>query len=164
MPGNDALNARSNSPGLQSRRLTCLWLTDGNHTDSDPANRGSTDRTTTYKPAPSTGSKVLVIQDGEFCLHRARHPRQDTHIGDDHHSWVTTSRDRHNLAQADFVNLYPNWITSLIKTILDLTTPFASPCARHFNISNSRRPRIRAGVAGPGQNQQLAGKQRRFRN
>lgn len=73
--------ARSNSPGLQSRRLTCLWLTDGNHTDSDPANRGSTDRTTTYKPAPSTGSTVLVIQDGEFCLHRARHPPRHAHRG-----------------------------------------------------------------------------------
>lgn len=100
---------------LRSDRLT--WITQGILLDPwGPATPECTEQKSVHKPVLSIGSEAFMHWTENFdCIEQVCHEARASGTL----SWMTTIRGSTHLSQTDFAVLYPNWMSLLIKTIVD---------------------------------------------
>ncbi|KAK4157825.1 platelet-activating factor acetylhydrolase, isoform II-domain-containing protein [Chaetomidium leptoderma] len=100
---------------LRSDKLT--WITQGILLDPwGPATPECTEQKSVHKPVLSVGSEAFMHWAENFdCVEQVcREAREAGTL-----SWMTTIRGSTHLSQTDFGVLYPNWMSLLMKTIVD---------------------------------------------
>lgn len=100
---------------LRSDKLA--WITQGILLDPwGPATPECTEQKSVHKPVLSIGSEAFMHWAENFhCIEQVcREARAADTL-----SWMTTIRGSTHLSQTDFAVLYPNWMSLLMKTIVD---------------------------------------------
>ncbi|KAH6847468.1 platelet-activating factor acetylhydrolase, isoform II-domain-containing protein [Chaetomium sp. MPI-CAGE-AT-0009] len=100
---------------LRSDKLA--WITQGILLDPwGPATPECTEQKSVHKPVLSIGSEAFMHWAENFdCIEQVCNEARAA----DTLSWMTTIRGSTHLSQTDFAVLYPNWMSLLIKTIVD---------------------------------------------
>jgi platelet-activating factor acetylhydrolase len=100
---------------LRSDKLA--WITQGILLDPwGPATPDCTEQQRVHKPVLSVGSEAFMHWSENFdCVKRVC----DEARGAGTLAWMTTIRGSTHLSQTDFAVLYPNWMSLLMKTIVD---------------------------------------------
>jgi platelet-activating factor acetylhydrolase len=100
---------------LRSDKLA--WITQGILLDPwGPATPECTEQKSVHKPVLSIGSEAFMHWAENFnCIEQVCNEARAA----DTLSWMTTIRGSTHLSQTDFAVLYPNWMSLLMKTIVD---------------------------------------------
>ncbi|KAH6650258.1 platelet-activating factor acetylhydrolase, isoform II-domain-containing protein [Chaetomium tenue] len=100
---------------LRSDKLA--WITQGILLDPwGPATPECTEHKSVHKPVLSIGSEAFMHWAENFdCIEQVCNEARAA----DTLSWMTTIRGSTHLSQTDFAVLYPNWMSLLMKTIVD---------------------------------------------
>jgi platelet-activating factor acetylhydrolase len=100
---------------LRSDKLS--WVTQGILLDPwGPATPECTEQKSVHKPVLSIGSEAFMHWAENFeCVEQVCNEAREAGTL----SWMTTIRGSTHLSQTDFAVLYPNWMSLLIKTIVD---------------------------------------------
>ncbi|KAK3300856.1 platelet-activating factor acetylhydrolase, isoform II-domain-containing protein [Chaetomium fimeti] len=100
---------------LRSDKLA--WITQGILLDPwGPATPECTEQKSVHKPVISIGSEAFMHWAENFdCIEQVCNEARAA----DTLSWMTTIRGSTHLSQTDFAVLYPNWMSLLMKTIVD---------------------------------------------
>jgi platelet-activating factor acetylhydrolase len=100
---------------LRSDKLA--WITQGILLDPwGPATPECTEQKSVHKPVLSIGSEAFMHWAENFsCIEQVCKEARAA----DTLSWMTTIRGSTHLSQTDFAVLYPNWMSLLMKTIVD---------------------------------------------
>ncbi|KAK4035387.1 platelet-activating factor acetylhydrolase, isoform II-domain-containing protein [Parachaetomium inaequale] len=100
---------------LRSDKLS--WITQGILLDPwGPATPECTEQKSVHKPVLSIGSEAFMHWAENFhCVEQVCNEARAAGTL----SWMTTIRGSTHLSQTDFAVLYPNWMSLLIKTIVD---------------------------------------------
>jgi platelet-activating factor acetylhydrolase len=100
---------------LRSDKLT--WITQGVLLDPwGPATPECSEQKAVHKPVLSIGSEAFMHWEENFrCIEQVCHEAREAGTL----AWMTTISGSTHLSQTDFAVLYPNWMSLLMKTLVD---------------------------------------------